>query len=283
MTTIYAIKGWHQVFENYRSREVQDLRYVSWPTRQDSEAFTVLCRTVDGHAALGMFGSLVQLAARCKPRGVLLDERGPMTPARYAKRYGISNDDAERLWLLLVAEAGWLVPHVPGDVPLSPLSEPRVTDSAPVPQPAAHSAHEVPTDHRRTTDAPPPYGLDGRDGVYGKGKDKSPSAVADLPVGFLRFWAAYPSVRKAAKSKCLGVWRRCKLEPRADEVVKALEGWKQTEQWTKEGGQFVCAPIVWLNQERWENVPSPVENTRQKSDQSKNIAAMEAALNRGKR
>lgn len=245
MTTVYAIKGWDRTFENRRTRELESLSYVCWPTRQDSEAFTVLVRSPEGHAALGMFGALVQLAARCKPRGVLVDDRGPITAARYARRYGLSEAESDRLWSLLVSpEVGWLVPHV--------TCEARANGSALAAHIAAPTADDATTERRRGADVVP------KEGEERKGQEgtKPLSAAADCPPGFAKFWAAWPNgERKTGKAKCVGLWRRMKLEPMADAIVSAVEAWKQTESWTKERGQFVPMPQTWLNGGRWEDVP----------------------------
>lgn len=92
--------------------------------------------------------------------------------------------------------------------------------------------------------------------IQAKNRAAPSSAAADCPPGFARFWAAWPSnERKTGKAKCVGLWRRLKLEPKADAVVAAVEAWKQTESWTKEHGRFVPMPQTWLNGGRWEDAP----------------------------
>jgi hypothetical protein len=76
-----------------------------------------------------------------------------------------------------------------------------------------------------------------------------------VPSGFARFWTAWPkSDRKAAKDQCLARWKSKNLESVTDEILLALEKFKASEQWSKSDGQFVPAPLVWLNQKRWEAV-----------------------------
>jgi hypothetical protein len=89
-----------------------------------------------------------------------------------------------------------------------------------------------------------------------------------IPAGFARFWAAWPkSDRKAAPDQCLSRWKSKNLEPIADEILRALEKLKTSEQWRKNEGQYIPAPLVWLNQKRWEavsgeNVQTPKSVTR---------------------
>jgi len=79
---------------------------------------------------------------------------------------------------------------------------------------------------------------------------------ASLP-GFDRFWNAWPkSTRKEARGKCLEAWRKAKAEGHADLIVAHVETKKLTADWTKEAGRFVEAPLVYLNQRRWEGAES---------------------------
>lgn len=286
MTTTYAIKDWDATFENRRTREIACPDYVNWPTHQDSEGFGFLARTEGGTTALGVFGALVQFAAkRPLPRcGVLEDERGPMTPERYSVRYGLSVAVARAAWSLLASpDVGWLVPHK--------TCEARANGSA-LATPVAAPHADAPPTHRRPGADTPPMGWKGLEGIgeEGIGKHIAPSAKPPPdavrvpeqkgPRGFEDFWRAWPkNERKTAKWKCLGVWRRVKLEPLTDQIVAAVEGWKKTESWTKDGGRFVPMPLTWLNGRRWEEVPEPVTALQAIPDQSKNIAAMEAAVN----
>lgn len=74
---------------------------------------------------------------------------------------------------------------------------------------------------------------------------------------FDAFWKAYPGPRKQDKRKCADKFARI-LRSSGDAVslfnriMGGLEKWKRCETWTRDGGRFVCAPLVWLNNERWE-------------------------------
>jgi len=87
----------------------------------------------------------------------------------------------------------------------------------------------------------------------GKPQGEAPPAEPAEPPGFVRFWKAWPSNhRKAARGKCLQVWLRIKAERHAEAILAHVERMKLTEDWRKAGGQFVPAPLVYLNQRRWE-------------------------------
>jgi len=110
----YTIRDWDDTFENYRSRELKAPNYVSWPVRKDSESFQRLVRKPGGALAFGVFAYLVQLAARCNPRGTLRDDRGDITADRIAFRLGISEKDATAsLNLLASKDVAWVVDTTP--------------------------------------------------------------------------------------------------------------------------------------------------------------------------
>lgn len=73
--------------------------------------------------------------------------------------------------------------------------------------------------------------------------------------GFDEFWAVYPNKRD--KSKARELWQ--KLDP--DEALKkqiiaAVKQQAKSEEWTKDGGQFVPYPSTWLRRRRWEDEPT---------------------------
>jgi len=37
------------------------------------------------------------------------------------------------------------------------------------------------------------------------------------------------------------------------QILNAIEQQKQSEQWSKDGGQFIPLPATWLNNQRWED------------------------------
>lgn len=73
------------------------------------------------------------------------------------------------------------------------------------------------------------------------------------PEGFVSFWETWPaSDRKEAKGKCADVWVKAKLEDIKDAILSHVESKKSSIGWTKDAGQFIPAPLVYLNQRKWE-------------------------------
>ena len=76
--------------------------------------------------------------------------------------------------------------------------------------------------------------------------------------GFDRFWNCYPKTpRKGAKGECQKKWVKYYCENQADQIVKHIEWMKTTEQWLKGNGAFIPAPLVYLNQQRWDGADIP--------------------------
>lgn len=79
---------------------------------------------------------------------------------------------------------------------------------------------------------------------------------------FEQFWQQYP--RKIGKKAALAAWGRADDRPALAEILLAVDHAKRSEQWTKDGGQFIPHPATWLNQGRWADVveASPKGGTR---------------------
>jgi hypothetical protein len=77
--------------------------------------------------------------------------------------------------------------------------------------------------------------------------------VSEFPPGFDAFWSAYP--RKAAKAAASKAFARL----RADDalialILAAVARQSASEQWRKDGGEFIPYPATWLNGRRWEDI-----------------------------
>lgn len=69
---------------------------------------------------------------------------------------------------------------------------------------------------------------------------------------FEQFWAIYP--RKVGKQKCRQIWKR--LKPSAElveQIIKAVQAYKRTDQWKEDNGKYIPHPATWLHQGRWED------------------------------
>ena len=85
-------------------------------------------------------------------------------------------------------------------------------------------------------------------------KQPPPPPGAEAPGGaFAEFWALWPvHPRKVARQQCQQKWAKKGLDAAAEAVLSGLRACIASEAWSKAGGEFVPAPLVWLNQARWE-------------------------------
>ena len=95
----------------------------------------------------------------------------------------------------------------------------------------------------------------GREGKGKEGNNPLPPSGGDvvLPVGFEEWWLEFPPTqRKHAKAQCAAKWiaQGCDKEP--ERVLAGLRAAKASDEWAKDDGKFIPAPLVWLNQRRWE-------------------------------
>lgn len=70
--------------------------------------------------------------------------------------------------------------------------------------------------------------------------------------GFERFWSAYP--KKLGKVKAESSFKTALKQATLEKILSAIEAQKNSEQWKKEGGQFIPYPAKWLNQGQWDDV-----------------------------
>ena len=75
---------------------------------------------------------------------------------------------------------------------------------------------------------------------------------------FLRFWGSWPKHnRKQSQGKCWAVWLKADLDQQAEVILAHVEALKGSSDWRKESGKFIPAPLVYLNQGRWEGAEPP--------------------------
>lgn len=76
--------------------------------------------------------------------------------------------------------------------------------------------------------------------------------VSEFPPGFDRFWEAYP--RKQAKAQAAKAFARLRADERLLEaMLAAVARQSRSEQWQRDGGQFIPMAATWLNGRRWED------------------------------
>ena len=110
--TTYRIVEWNTHFENNRTRELRYMEWVPIPIGMDGDGYTQLVSGQNGAANLGTWLAIVEVAARCDPRGTLLRRpvkgvREPHTAATLARISRLPEDDFKRVLPLLLT-IGWI-------------------------------------------------------------------------------------------------------------------------------------------------------------------------------
>ena len=79
-----------------------------------------------------------------------------------------------------------------------------------------------------------------------------PSGGSEAADRFEDFWRVYP--RKTAKGAARASWQKIKPGPKLFErILDAIAEQRESEQWRRDGGQFIPHASTWLNQSRWED------------------------------
>jgi hypothetical protein len=163
----------------------------------------------------------------------------------YMTERAIPTDEAHRLARARTAlERAAVSAVLHGRLGGRPKSNPTTTDEEPAgfsvgsglaPQ---EKAHQTPNTKHQELNPPTP--------------GKRGSTVHDFPPGFEVLWVAFP--RKTAKPKAAKAFARLKPDDAMlATMLAALAVQKRSEQWTKDGGQFIPHPATWLNERRWED------------------------------
>ena len=92
-------------------------------------------------------------------------------------------------------------------------------------------------------------------GKEGKGRESTRTRHVTrdgVDEGFADFWEAYPN--KKAKPKAEAAWRKLKPSVQTlSDLLTGLERHKASEQWLRDGGQYIPHPASWINGRRWED------------------------------
>lgn len=88
----------------------------------------------------------------------------------------------------------------------------------------------------------------------GKNEKKPPIPPTGADGDFSAFWDAYP--KKKAKQAALKTWTNLskkKALPDISVILEAIQKQRSTQDWQKDGGQFIPHPATWLNAGRWDD------------------------------
>lgn len=94
-----------------------------------------------------------------------------------------------------------------------------------------------------------------------KKEKKNSELLTQTDYYFNEFWNAYPtSKRKVDKKRCSIAFAQIEhIDQVFDDIMRGLEAWKQSKEWTEQNGQYIPAPLVFIHQRRWEGILAEVD------------------------
>ena len=113
-----------------------------------------------------------------------------------------------------------------------------------------------------------------------------PEEKCNLSEMFESFWKEYPGPRKVDKKKCRDKFASAltksakgrTIEEAFGEIMNGLSAWKKCSTWNKDNGQFIRAPLVWLNNENWKDMPDSGAVTQDSDLSAEAARAAEASI-----
>jgi hypothetical protein len=106
---MWRVKDWDKIFENNRSRVIENTTWVPMPNKHDSDGYLRLLDHDHGASHYGAWCALVQVASKCKPRGTLVRDGRSHTCDSLARQTRIgAHVFREAIPRFIESEIGWL-------------------------------------------------------------------------------------------------------------------------------------------------------------------------------
>lgn len=106
---LYRIRNWSSIYENNRTREMKSMGWLPLPVKLDGDGYSLLMEDADGPAMFGCFIAILEVAARCDPRGVLVRAAGiPHDAASLARLTRMPRDIVEKTLGVCSNDPKWL-------------------------------------------------------------------------------------------------------------------------------------------------------------------------------
>lgn len=122
------------------------------------------------------------------------------------------------------------------------------------PAPDMADAVKCPSDagHLRTNDRTcPPDSESDADTESETNTPQVPKGTGIYSPRFEQFWKEYP--KRVGKGAAWKSWQRMSPVPPFESILSAIQKHRTSDQWKKDGGQFIPHPATWINQRRWED------------------------------
>jgi len=219
----YRIKDWAR-YETHETRKIKTLSWVPIPNKHDGLSFKRIAKREDATDIFTAWILMLQVASKGpqESRGLLCRDDLPLSPDDLEMMTGFNSGIFSKAYdVLSDANIGWIEcykesPAMPGDHP----------------------------------DEPGRWPIEGRKEGRNRTHQNEASANADGGGDFGMLWSAYP--KKVGKASALKAWQRSKHPP-IQAVLARLESLKASDQWKKDGGQFIPHPATWINRGGWDD------------------------------
>lgn len=249
MAIAMRIRSWEVAHENHRSKELKNLTWVPIPVKQDGSGYRRLIQHKDGAAHLGCWIAIVQIAAKCTPRGALIGSDGsPYDLSDISFMCGILQNLLESaVDRLLDKKIAWLEFY---DIETGHVVN--------LPDIHNHMQNQPPTENLQNLQESPLKGREGkgRELMYAPsvGSADAPTKKPKLKTdpGFETFYGLYP--KKKARKTAVKAWGKIKHTPELDaKIIASVKAQAASDDWTKDGGKYIPYPASWLNGEMWDD------------------------------
>lgn len=80
--------------------------------------------------------------------------------------------------------------------------------------------------------------------------DSDTDTDTDTDQDFDAFWKSYP--KRVGKAAALKAWKRAK-KPSIEAIIAKLNTLKASDQWRKDGGQYIPFPATWIRRGGWDD------------------------------
>ncbi len=172
-------------------------------------------------------------------------------PADNCDIYALANELVQRGLVVLYGDGLAYIPQFSRHQHINPReSDSQLPDPNAKPQKATRQ-QRVTTRHdasARDDDAQV-----GREGKGKEGSNTNPPPPSAEGGAFARFWESWPAnARKVARQQCAEKWAKRGCDAIAEQVLASVAAHKGSPEWQKDDGAYIPAPLVWLNQARWE-------------------------------
>lgn len=104
-----------------------------------------------------------------------------------------------------------------------------------------------------------PYSTNSKSHYSGRNTEDGSGEILKAPPlsdeDFDDFFCRYPV--RIARDKALEAWHELPQDAVLSHILNSLYAWKQTAQWTEQGGKFIPRAAKWLREGHWKTVPAP--------------------------